>query len=128
MSKRIQERKSGEEPAEAKPRSTCLISRNLLNEKQPSSLGSDASHVPGFRVCVRKHQELVRNKDQHPATCSQERNEDNPRQGSCGKLQLGVEINLKGSSQTIGTLRTSSRTCDRNGVSVLRHSMRRPMY
>ena len=33
-SKRIQEKKTGEGPAVAKPRSTCLISRNLLNEKQ----------------------------------------------------------------------------------------------
>ena len=53
MSKRIHERKTGEEPAVAKPRSTCLMSRNLLNEKQLSSLGSDAA---GFRVCVGRHQ------------------------------------------------------------------------
>ena len=47
MSKRIQERKTGEEPAVAKPRLTCLISRNLLNVKQASSLDSDASNIRG---------------------------------------------------------------------------------
>ena len=80
MSKRIQERKTGEELAVATPRSTCLISRNLLNEKQRSSSGSDASHVPenpqldseSVLGGIRKQ---VRNKDQNPATCSQERNE-----------------------------------------------------
>ena len=46
MLKRIQERKTGEEPAVAKPRFPYLFSRNLLNQKQPSSLGSDASFVP----------------------------------------------------------------------------------
>ena len=34
-----------EELAVAKPRSTCLISRIVLNQKQPSSSGSDASDV-----------------------------------------------------------------------------------
>ena len=45
MSKRIQDRKTGEEPAEAKRRSVCLISRNL-NREQASSFGPDASNVP----------------------------------------------------------------------------------
>ena len=52
MSKRIQDKKTEGEPtvskpkpAVANPRSTCLISRNLLNQKQPSSLGSDASSI-----------------------------------------------------------------------------------
>ena len=59
MSNKNQERKTGEESAEAKPRSTCLSSRNLLKQKQPSSLGSDASRksAAGFWVCVRMHQE-----------------------------------------------------------------------
>ena len=47
MSKRVQERKTGEEIALAKPRPTCLILRNLLNVRQTSSSDSDASNVPG---------------------------------------------------------------------------------
>ena len=39
MSKRIQERKTGEELAEAKPKSSSLISRNLLNEVQVRTTG-----------------------------------------------------------------------------------------
>ena len=42
MSKRIQERKTEEEPAVAKLRSVCLISTNL-NREQSSSLDPDAS-------------------------------------------------------------------------------------
>ena len=108
MSKRIQERKTGEEPAVAKPRSTCLMSRNLLNEKQLSSLGSDASSVPenaqlDSESVLGGTRELARNKDQNPATCPQERNEDNPQQrgdvcessGGCGKLQRGVDNPLE---------------------------------
>ena len=46
MSKRIQERKTGEELAEAKPRPRCLISRDQLNVRQASSVESDASNFP----------------------------------------------------------------------------------
>ena len=49
MSKRIEERKTGEERAAAKPRSTCLISRHWLNVKQLSSSGSASSNVPRIR-------------------------------------------------------------------------------
>ena len=38
---------------------------------------------------------LARNKDQNPATCSKERNEYIPGQGSCGKLQRGGENQLE---------------------------------
>ena len=76
MSKRIQERKTGEEPAVAKSRSTCRISRNLLNVKQPSSLGSDASNFPvnpqlNSESVLGDTRKLTRNRDQNPATCSQ---------------------------------------------------------
>ena len=99
-SKRIQESKTGEEPAVAKPRSTCLNSRNLLNVKQPSSWGSDASDVPGnpqldSESVLRCTRNLARNKDQNPATCSQEKNEDNPRQGGWWQQQRGVENQLE---------------------------------
>ena len=46
MPKRNQETKTRKEPAVAKPRPACLISGNLLNVEQASSLGSDASNVP----------------------------------------------------------------------------------
>ena len=45
MSKRIQERKTGEELAVAKPRPACLISRNLLNTIRDSSSDADASNI-----------------------------------------------------------------------------------
>ena len=45
MSKRAQERMTQERPAVAKPRSACLVSRNLLSARQNSSLDSCASHV-----------------------------------------------------------------------------------
>ena len=47
MSKRNEGRQIGDEPAAAKPRPTCLISRNLLNVRQASSLDPDASNIPG---------------------------------------------------------------------------------
>ena len=47
MWKRNEGRQIGEEPAAAKPRPTCSISRNLLNVRQASSLDSDASNIPG---------------------------------------------------------------------------------
>ena len=76
MSKIIQERKTGEELAVAKPRSARLFSRNLLNVKQPSSSGSDASNVlvnPRLdsESVLGSTRKLARNKDQNPATCSQ---------------------------------------------------------
>ena len=96
MSKRIQERKTGEELVVAKPRSTCLISRNLLNVKQHSCLGLDAPNVPrnpyldseSVSAGTRK---LARNRDQNPATCSQERN-----QGGCWKQQRGDVCDCSG--------------------------------
>ena len=68
MSKRIRERTTGEELAVAKPRSTCLISRIQLNEKQTSSIGSDASNVlenPQLRSepVLGSTRKLVRNRD-----------------------------------------------------------------
>ena len=99
MSKIIQGRKTGEEPAVAKPRSTCLISRNLFNQKYTSSLVSDASDVPGdpqldSESVFGSTGKLARNKDQNPATCSQERKKDIPGEGTCGKLQRGFENQL----------------------------------
>ena len=43
MSKRASERKTAEGPAVAKPRSVCLVSRNLLSAKQTPSVDSGAS-------------------------------------------------------------------------------------
>ena len=92
MSKRFQERKTGEEPAVAKPRSTCVMSRNLLNQKRSTG-------------------KLAQNKAKNPVTCSQERHEDTQGQGRfagncnevmvcdssgiCKKLQRGVENQLE---------------------------------
>ena len=39
---------------------------------------------------------LARNKDQNPAACSQDRNEDNPRQGGCWKQQRGDACDSSG--------------------------------
>ena len=80
VSKRIQERKMEEQLAVAKP-----------NRGQSSSFGPDVSNIlenPQLdSECVlRSTSKLTRNKDQTVATCSQERNEDIPGQGSCGKL------------------------------------------
>ena len=44
MSKRVQERKMGGEPAAAKPRSVCLISTSL-NRGQSTSFGPDVSNI-----------------------------------------------------------------------------------
>ena len=95
-------KKRGEEPAVAKPRCTCLISRNLLNQKQPSFLGLDAVIVQGnpqldSESVLRSTGKPARNKDQNSATCSQERNEDIPGQGICGKLQRGDVCDSSGS-------------------------------
>ena len=65
-------RKTGEEPAVAKPRSTCLIARNVLNQKQPSSSGSDASNVPvnpqlDSEFCVRKLREIATRQKSKPS-------------------------------------------------------------
>ena len=40
---------------------------------------------------------LARNRDRNPATCSEERNEDNPRQGGCWKQQRGDVCDRSGS-------------------------------
>ena len=82
MSKRTQERKSEGEPAVAKPMSISLISRKL-NWEQPSSLLSDASNVPANPQLYAESVlggtgKLARDRDQNPATCSEERKEDNP--------------------------------------------------
>ena len=100
MSKRIQERKTGEEPPVAKPRPTCLISRTQLNVKQPSSSGSDASNVPvnpqlDSESVLGGTRKLARSRDQSPATSQQERNEDSLRQRGCWKQQRGVENQLE---------------------------------
>ena len=57
MSKNAQERGTKEEPAVAKPRPACLLSRNPLSARQTSSLDSGASYVPGkqeldHRICL----------------------------------------------------------------------------
>ena len=87
MSKRLQERKTGQEPAVAKQRPTCFVSRNLLSVKQTSSLGSGASNVPGN---PRLDSNCVQDRDQNPATNSQERQQDIPCQGNSWKLQCDV--------------------------------------
>ena len=75
MSKKIRERKTEEEFAEAKPRSVCLISRNL-NREESSPFVPDASNVP-----------------RNPETQTQQR--VLKRSGSCGKLQRNIEIHLE---------------------------------
>ena len=54
MTKRAQESKTKEGRAVAKPRSACLVSRNLLSARQTSSVDSGAS-------CSPEKQELGRN-------------------------------------------------------------------
>ena len=82
MSKRIQERKTEEELALAKPRSVCLISRNL-NREQSSSFVPDASNVLensqlDSGSVQRSCGKLQRNRNPNPATCSQVWKEDTP--------------------------------------------------
>ena len=155
MSKRIQEKKTGEEPAVAKPRPTCLISRNLLNVRQTSSLDSDSFQHPGrsatgFNFCSREHVE----------TCAGQRSQPNNEfsrvasrqsvssignmcrvcvsvQGALGHRCKVLKIILKGQdcistlckSLIICALIKSSRTFDRTYVVGLMYlMMRRPMY
>ena len=103
---------------------TC--GRENLDREQSSSFDQDASNA------VRTPQQ-----DSESVRKHQERNEDITGQGSCGKLQRGVENQLDRTridyhnmqkSQTINTLRKSPVICDRNCVPPLIHSMRRPMY
>ena len=76
--------------------------KKLIESEATFSFGSCASNVPenpqldseSVLVSARK---LERNKDQNPAMCAQERNEDSPRQGSCGKLQRGNVCDSSGS-------------------------------
>ena len=101
VSKRIQERKTEEEPSEVKPRSECLISTSL-NRGQSSSFGPDASNAPGnpqldSGSVQRSCGELQRNRNPNPATCSQVWKEDKLSQGSCGKLQRGNLCERSGS-------------------------------
>ena len=89
-SKRNEGRQTGEEPAVAKPRPTCLYSRNLLNVRHASSLDSGASNAPenpqldsnSVHKSTGKH---VQGRDQHPAANSQEWHQDNPCPGSTWK-------------------------------------------
>ena len=96
------------------PRPTCLISRNLLNERQNPSFVSGSSNVSwnpeldsnSLSGSTRK---LVRDRVQNPATSFQEWKKDNPflgserklvrsdvceRSGSFGKPVRGVEKRL----------------------------------
>ena len=102
-SKRAQERRAGEGPAEAKPMSACLVSRIFLSAKQTSSVDSGAS-------CSRVNQEfcrdsvsrdtgkLVKDSSQDPTTHSQEwQQDDNPIRGA-RKLALSGECESSGST------------------------------
>ena len=105
MSKRAQTRKLEEGPAVAKPRSACLVSRNLLSAMPTSSWHSGASYGPGNQelgrnsvfVCARKP---ARDRVQNPATNSQEwQEEENPLPGT-GKLVGGVVCVFSGRRET----------------------------
>ena len=155
MSKRDQERRTGEESAEVKSRSTSLISRNQLFVRQTASLDSDASNVPGNpdldSISVPGSTgTLVRDRVKNPATSSQEWQKHNPCPGSKRKLvqsgtcersgSIGEQVqdleNQQGHgwtstmcrSPTVNSLRKSSKRFDRNYVAVLTNSMGRPTY
>ena len=103
MSKMAQERRAGEGPAEAKPRSACLVSRIFLSTKQTSSVDSGAS-------CSLVNQEFCRNsvsgdtgkpvKDssQDPTTHSQEWQQDDNLIRGARKLAQSGECESSGST------------------------------
>ena len=75
MSKRAQERKTGEEPVVAKSKPACLVSRNL-SAKQSPSLDSGASYSPGSQGLGRnsvftRAQRSVRDRVQNSTVSSQ---------------------------------------------------------
>ena len=142
MSKRIQERKTREEPAVAKPRPTCLVPRNLLSVRQTSLLGSDASNVPGIRGWI---QILFMGAPENRCRAEIKTQQQMLKSGSktirvkeaAGNRCKVLKTILKGrgcisttcKSQVIYTLTKSSRTFDRNYVlglmtlgTVIRHS------
>ena len=97
MSKRAQERRTEEEPlAVEKARPACLVSRNLLSEKQTTSIDSGASHglgnqEMGLTSVSGGTGKLARDRSQNPTTHSQEwQEDDNPFRGT-GKLARGIE-------------------------------------
>ena len=121
-----------------KPRPASLISRNPPNVEQTSSFGSDASNVPenpqldpkSVLGSTWKH---VHDRHQHVL----KRRRDTIRVKEVAGISSRVlKINLNGQgwtstqckSPTLCALTNSSRICDRNFVSVLIHSMRRPLY
>ena len=144
MSKRIQERKTEEDPAVSMPRSKCLISTNL-NKEQSSSFGPDASDVPGnpqldSGSVQRSCGKLQRNRNKNPATYSQVWKEDKPSQeicgqlqqsnvrdssGSCGKLQRGIEIQLEKTGLDYHNRQVTGKKYVEKVFTSLRHNLNR---
>ena len=95
MSKRAQESKTEEGPAEAKPRPLSLVSRNLLSVKQTSSVHSGAWNRPGHQKLdvsslSRGTGKPVRD-SQDPTMRSQEwQQDDNPFRGARKLVRSGA--------------------------------------
>ena len=99
MSKRIPERKTEGEPAVAKPRSVCLISRNL-NREQASSFGPDAADVPGdpqldSGSVQRSCEKLQQDSNPNPVPCSQVWKEDKRLGGVAGNCNEGICVSVQ---------------------------------
>ena len=89
----------------AKPRSACLVSRNLLSARQPPSSDSSASHDPvnqelGRTCFFVSTGKFARDRVQSPATNSQEwQKDDYPFMGR-EKFVRGIEHQLPGQGWT----------------------------
>ena len=144
MSKRAQESTSKEGSAVAKPRPMNLVSRNLLSAKKTPPQDSSASNSPVNQELDQSYvspivRKLMRNSNQDPTAHSQERRQDDTpssstrklmRSGesvssaSTRKLERGDDIQSEGQgwnssknkSQTVDTLRKSSRTFGRSWI------------
>ena len=96
MSKRAQEKRTEEEPAVAKPRSACLVSRSLQSAGQASSPDSGNSYSRGEsriepEFCLRGMEKPVRDRAQNSATNSQEwERDDNPFRSTVKPVRSGV--------------------------------------
>ena len=103
MSKRTQERRAGEGPAEAKPRSAWLVSRTFLSAKQTSSVDSGASCSPGNQELGRNSVsgdtgKPVKDSSQDPTTHSQEWQQDDNLIRGARKLAQSGECEGSGST------------------------------
>ena len=98
MSKRAQERRTGR--ACGCKTEVYLFDFKKLSEPEATLVLRYASNVPGHpplgsESFFRKHRETRAKQRSNSTACSQERNEDIPGKGSCGKLQRGVENQLE---------------------------------